>query len=80
MIFFSTFVSLQEITKLKELIEAEKDINTELLVANEELKVANERSVLDKHQTLKKVSKEIHTLMHDEVLQFNGLANMIKNR
>ena len=65
---------------MKEQIEAEKDINTELLVANEELKVANERSVLDKHQTLKKVSKEIHTLMHDEVLQFNGLANMVKNR
>jgi len=70
----------EEITKLKEQIEAEKDINTELLVANEELIVANERSVLDKHQTLKKVSKEIHTLMHDEVLQFNGLANMVKNR
>ena len=77
---FLNFVFLQEITKLKEQIEAEKDINTDLLVANEELKVANERSVLDKHQTLKKVSKEIHTLMHDEVLQFNGLANMVKNR
>ena len=70
----------EELNKLKAAKEAEKTRSLKLMEDQAKFKRLSEEAVLEKHLMKRRIAKETHTLMHDEVLQFHTMAKMIMNK